>query len=96
MHVNGGEGKAAVLVSAMKGLTVPKPPECGRHLLDGMGLRVTGVVDHAPPHGLVTDNPEQQVEDRPWTAEMVLKRVLAVDRGLPVHTKLASQILVRT
>ena len=96
VNLNGGAGKATVLVSAVKGLSIPKHPQRGRHLLNGMGLRATGGVDSAPPHGLVADSSEQTAADRPWQAKTLLKRVLAVHRRRSVHTKLLSQTGMRT
>jgi len=96
VHINGGAGKATVLVSAVKGLSIPKRPQRGRHLLNGMGLRATGGVDSAPSHGLVANSSEHTVENRPWQAETLLKRVLAVDRWRSVYTKIISQNGMRT
>jgi len=96
VHVNGEAGKATVLVSAVKRLSIPKHPQCGSHLLDGMGRRATGRVDGAPPRGLVADGSEQPVEHRPRQAETLLKRVFSVDQRLPVHTEVISQNGVRT
>ena len=96
VHINDGAGKATLLISAVKRLSIPKHPQRGRHILNGMGLRATGGVDSAPPHGLVANSSEQTVENRPWQAETLLKRVLAVDRWRPVHTKIISQNGMRT